>query len=237
MCTFTIRRQRRGAKRPHYRSPAAVTQRSMSPGDPLAIDLARLAAGLPDSGAARLERIRGLAAGIGRTSVCACSRLALEDGMAILMVAAEPAASAMPLAERVRRTFADAEGAIAVFSPAGALIHASAEAAAQLGPMTTLAAWGAGALAAEALNCGRASGNSLIGPVEFQRIGTGGNAVVLAILAAEPDRSQPPSSEIGMDEVPFPIEPAQAEQRAVPADGAEPAAVPPRPERPLPSVP
>ncbi len=135
-------------------SPAAVTQRPMSPGDPLAIDLARLAAGLPDSGAARLERIRGLAAGIGRTSVCACSRLALEDGMAILMVAAEPAASAMPLAERVRRTFADAEGAIAVFSPAGALIHASAEAAAQLGPMTTLAAWGAGALAAEALNCG-----------------------------------------------------------------------------------
>ena len=215
-------------------SPAAVTQRPMSPGDPLAIDLARLAAGLPDSGAARLERIRGLAAGIGRTSVCACSRLALEDGMAILMVAAEPAASAMPLAERVRRTFADAESAIAVFSPAGALIHASAEAAAQLGPMTTLAAWGAGALAAEALNCGRASGNSLIGPVEFQRIGTGGNAVVLAILAAEPDRSQPPLGEIGMDEVPFPIEPAQAEERAAPADGAEPAAVPPRPERPLP---
>src|SRR5216684_401590 len=215
-------------------SPAAVTQRPMSPGDPLAIDLARLAAGLPDSGAARLERIRGLAAGIGRTTVCACSRLALEDGMAILMVAAEPAASAMPLAERVRRTFTDAEGAIAVFSPAGALIHASAEAAAQLGPMTTLAAWGAGALAAEALNCGRASGNSLIGPVEFQRIGTGGNAVVLAILAAEPDRSQPPLGEIGMDEVPFPIEPAQAEERAAPADGAEPAAVPPRPERPLP---
>ena len=202
-------------------SPAAVVQRPISPGDPLAIDITRLAASLPDSGAARLERIRGLSAGIGRPTVCACSRLSLGEDMAILMVAAEPAASAMPFAERVRRAFADAEGAIAVFSPAGALIHASPEAAAQLGQMTTLAAWGAGELAAEALNCGRASGNSLIGPVEFERIGSDGDAVVLAMLAAQPDRSQSLPSEIRMDGVASPIEPAEARESAAPADAPE----------------
>jgi PAS domain S-box-containing protein len=202
-------------------SPAAVAQRPISPGDPLAVDITRLAASLPDSGAARLERIRGLSAGIGRPTVCACSRLSLGEGMAILMVLAEPAASAMPFAERVRRAFADAEGAIAVFSPDGALVHASPEAAARLGQMTTLEAWGAGALAAEALNCGRASGNSLIGPVEFERIGSGGDAVVLAMLAPEPDRSQSLPSEIRMDEVASPIEPAEARGSAAPADAAE----------------
>jgi PAS domain S-box-containing protein len=206
-------------------SPAVVAQRPISPGDPLAVDIIRLAATLPDSGAARLERIRGLSAGIGRTTVCACSRLLLEEGNAILMVAAEPVASAMPFAERVRRAFADAEGAIAVFFPDGALIHASPEAAARLGQTTTLAAWGAGALAAEALNCGRASGNSFVGRVEFERIGSDGNAVVLAILPAEPDRSQAPPSEVRMEEIPSPIEPADAEQwAAAPADAAEPAA-------------
>src|SRR5260370_2438980 len=138
-------------------SPAAVTQRPISPGDPLAVDIVRLAATLPDSGATRLERIRGLSAGIGRTTVCACSRLSLGEGNAILMVAAEPVASAMPFAERARRAVADAEGAIAVCSPAGALIHASPEAAAQLGQMTTLAAWGAEALSPPALNPARPS--------------------------------------------------------------------------------
>jgi PAS domain S-box-containing protein len=206
-----------------FPSPAAVTQRPISPGDPLAVDIVRLAATLPDSGATRLERIRGLSAGIGRTTVCACSRLSLGEGSAILMVAAEPVASAMPFAERVRRAFANAEGAIAVFSADGALIHASPEAAAQLGQMTTLAAWGADALAAEALNCGRASGNSRIGPVEFERIGSDGNAVVLATLVAEPDRSQPPLSEVPMEEVPPPIEPVEAEERVASADAAEPA--------------
>ena len=201
-------------------SPAAVAQRPISPGDSLAVDITRLAASLPDSGAARLERIRGLSAGIGRPTMCACSRLPLGEGMAILMVAAEPAASAMPFADRVRRAFTDAEGAIAVFSADGALIHASPEAAARLGQMTTLDAWGAGALAAEALNCGRASGNSLIGPVEFERIGSDGDAVVLAMLAAQPDRSQSPVSEIRMDEVASPIEP-EARESAAPADVAE----------------
>ncbi len=202
-------------------SPATVTQRAISPGDLLATDVARLAASLPHSGAARLERIRGLSAGIGRTTVCACSRLAIDEVAAILMVAAEHAASDMPLAERVRRAFADAEAAIAVFSPDGALLHASPEGAARLGQITTLAAWEAGALAAEALNCGRASGNTRIGPAELERIGSGGHSVVLAIFGVEPDRSQPLPSEILVDEIPPRIGPAQAQPAPAPPAGEE----------------
>jgi PAS domain S-box-containing protein len=199
-------------------SPAAVVPRPISPRDPLAIDLARLGASLPDSGAARLERIRGLSAGIGRPTVCACSRLSLEEGMAILMVAAQPAASVLPLAERVRGAFAGAEGPIAVFSTDGALLYASREAAARLGQTTTLAALDGGALAAEALNCGRARGSSLIGPVELQRIGTDGNAVVLAILGRDSDHARPPTSEHGG---PLRPEPPEAEEGAPRADAAE----------------
>jgi PAS domain S-box-containing protein len=175
-------------------SPAAVAQRPISPRDPLAIDITRVAADLPNSGAARLERIRGLSAGIGRATVCACSRLSLENGAAILMVAVEPTISVMPLAERVRRTFADMEDSVAVFSPDGGLIHASPKAAARIGS-APLTAWGADALAVDALNGGRARGNTALGPVEFTRVGSDANVVVLAILAAEPDAPESPSGQ------------------------------------------
>jgi len=172
-------------------SPATITQRAISSRDPLAVDLVRLAAGLPDTGATRLERIRGLTSAIGRTIVCACSRFAREDGMAILIVAAEPAGYVIPLAERVRRTFADVEGAIAVFSPDGALIYASGKAVARLGTRTTLSALRVDDLARQALNEGRACGSSDVGPVELQRIGSEGTAILLANLGAgtDPDPS------------------------------------------------
>jgi PAS domain S-box-containing protein len=199
---------------------AVVAPRPISPRDPLAGELARLAASLPDSGVARLERIRGLAAGIGRATVCGCSRFALDDGMGVLMVATEPARPGMPLAERVRRTFGDAEDPIAVFAADGALIHASADAAARLGEMTTLSACGADALAAGALHDGRARGNSRIGPVELERIGSGRDAIMLAILRAEPDASRPASSEIPAEEAASLIEPASVAQSAAPLEAS-----------------
>src|SRR5262249_30787803 len=177
-------------------SPATIARRSISPRDPLAVDLVRLAAGLPDNGATRLERIRGLTSAIGHTIVCACSRFSREDGAAILIVAAEPAGYVIPLAERVRRMFADAEGAIAVFSPDGALIYASGKAVARLGTMTTLTALGLNDLAHEAMSKGRACGSTDVGPVEFQRIGSEGTAIVLAILGTESDAD---ASMIGED--------------------------------------
>src|SRR6266571_1186550 len=111
-------------------SGAALAERPIAPGDAYANEVQRLAASLPSSETPRLERLRGLSAGIGRRVLCACSRLSLEDGTrAILIAAAEPAGRAVPVAERVRQAFATSEAPIAVFSGDGALIHASVDAA------------------------------------------------------------------------------------------------------------
>src|SRR5215213_9064180 len=52
-------------------TPAVLTERRFDPDEPVAADMARIAASLPPNGAARLERLRG----IGSNLVC---RLLLE---------------------------------------------------------------------------------------------------------------------------------------------------------------
>src|SRR5258708_39666131 len=54
-------------------TPAALTQRRFDTQEPIAADVARLAASLPATGAARLERVRG----IGSNLVSTCSRMSL----------------------------------------------------------------------------------------------------------------------------------------------------------------
>jgi PAS domain S-box-containing protein len=90
--------------------PDAMT-RSLA--DPHARQVADLATRLPESGATRLERLRGFGARFGGLTTCACSRLALPDGRAaVLLVSLQPvpaaatplAASSAPLADIVTRT-------------------------------------------------------------------------------------------------------------------------------------
>jgi signal transduction histidine kinase len=108
-----------------------------------AAQIVRLAATLPPGGAPRLERLRGFGLSFGRALTSACSRMVLADGTAaVLVAAAEPAGPALPLAERVRRLFADDGQSLAVFAPDGALIHATAAARAQLGAANSLSALG-----------------------------------------------------------------------------------------------
>src|SRR5262245_59850512 len=56
-------------------SARSLAERRMSAAHPLASQVVRLAGTLPHSGAARLERLRGIGA-LGRAIVCACSRFA-----------------------------------------------------------------------------------------------------------------------------------------------------------------
>src|SRR3954463_13601802 len=58
-------------------SPAALGSRSFDGGQPTAAQVAQLATALPANGEARIERLRGFGAGIGRTLACSCSRLVL----------------------------------------------------------------------------------------------------------------------------------------------------------------
>src|SRR5437870_8208156 len=57
-------------------NPADIARRKFDAGQPAAAQIGRLAATLPQGGAARLERLRGFGAGIGRALTCACSRIA-----------------------------------------------------------------------------------------------------------------------------------------------------------------
>ena len=139
-------------------TPAALTERRFDPDEPVAQDIARLVASLPATGAARLERVRGT----GSNLVSTCSRIALPGGtFGILVIAAEPARPALPLAERVARLFAPASDAAAVFTPDGKLIYTTGT----LEPDTTLATLGAEALKDDAIQNGRASGITALGPL------------------------------------------------------------------------
>ena len=105
---------------------SACIQRRFDRTDPRAAQIIRLAATLPSAGSPRLERLRGFGTSFGRALTCACSRVPLPGGKTgVLVTATEPAGSALPLAERVRRLFPDDARPIAVFTPDGSLLHAT----------------------------------------------------------------------------------------------------------------
>ena len=171
------------------KSPAALAERRFDRGHPVAAQIARLAATLPHASSPRLERLRGFGAGPWRMLLCACSRIALTDrSPAILVVATEPAGPNLSLADRVRRLFADEEAPVAVFSGDGALLHATSGMVPELGGARSLAALGAGGLAAEALSDGRAEGHMGAGKVVIERLGANGSAVLVAVFAPQPVR-------------------------------------------------
>src|ERR1700719_828890 len=98
-------------------SPHALAERRMSAAQPLAAQVMRLCRNLPHNRAPRLERLRGIGAGVGRMVACACSRFALANGMpAILIAAAEAVGPALPFAERVARLFARSQAPIAALA-------------------------------------------------------------------------------------------------------------------------
>src|SRR5207302_6136889 len=135
---------------------------------PLAAQVVRLAGTLPLGGTPRLERLRGIGAGVGRTVACACSRLSLPNGApAVLIAATETVGQSLPLAERTARLFAGCEGPLAAFAADGTLLHANRAGAARLSGVTNLAGLGADKAAGAARGEGHASGDTAIGPADF----------------------------------------------------------------------
>jgi PAS domain S-box-containing protein len=170
---------------------AALAERRFGREHPTASQIARLAASLPHASAPRLERLRGFGAGPWRMLLCACSRIALPDRTAaILVVATEPAGPGLSLAERVRRVLTGCEEPIAVFSAEGALLHATSAMQPQLAGVTSLGALGAGALAADAMSAGAAEGNTSAGKIVLERLGVNGSAVLLATLVPQEQMAQ-----------------------------------------------
>jgi PAS domain S-box-containing protein len=191
---------------------AALASIRFDPGQPTAAQIARLAATLPAGAPPRLERLRGFGASLGRTLVCACSRLVVSDCSGLLMVASEFAGPNLALSERVRRLLAGNADASAAFTPAGELIYASPAAASLLDTKTSLAAFGVRDLAATALETGRARGPGLAGEITIARLGEGTNSVLLVTFSAsavtlEQSDSQSVNSAAGAAAEPARIDP------------------------------
>jgi len=164
-------------------TPAALRARHFDAQNPAAAQIRRLAASLRPDGAARLERLRGFGTGF-RLLMCACSRIAIDDRTAgILVVALEPAGPALALAERVRRLFEGTDAPVAAFGPDGTLIHATPDGRARLGGATTLAGLGAEPMAKNAIATGHAAGELQLGPLTIERLGADASTVLLSPAA------------------------------------------------------
>jgi PAS domain S-box-containing protein len=174
-------------------TPAALTERIFQADEPVAADVARIAASLPQSGAPKLERLRG----IGSNLVCTISRVSLPDeAHGILVIASEPARPALPFAERAARLFSASNEPLAVFSAEGTLLYATGT----LEPGTTLATLGADTLKDQAIADGRAGGDSALGPLTLERIGRGATTALLAMLDAR-ERAEA-RSEVAAEQAP-----------------------------------
>jgi signal transduction histidine kinase/PAS domain-containing protein len=161
-------------------------ERLFEPTHPAALEIARLAATLPASGQARLERLRGFGASFGGALTCICSQVTVaDDAVGVLVIGTEAAGLPLTLRERVHRLFAGCESALAVFALDGVLLFATEGGQARLGETPTSSALGIGALAAQALTSGRASGVTRYGAITIERLGADSSAVLAVTFGAE----------------------------------------------------
>ena len=161
-------------------SPQAAARIDFGPQHTAAVQIARLASTLPQGGATRLERLRGFGAALGGTLICLCSKIALADNSAaVLVVATERAGKELALPERARRLLLDIEPQAAIFSADGELIEAQAAAKQRLGERLDLVALGAVTVAGEASRTGAAEGDTANGPVAMIKLGAGATVVLL----------------------------------------------------------
>ena len=182
-------------------TPGELASRTFAPDAPVRLQVARLAATLPQGGAARLERLRGFASHgphlLGRPLVCSCALFRLDHVAGVLVTATEAAGPALSLAERVRRLDLPPDIALAAFAPDGGLLFATPEGQRRLDAATTIGAIAGEALAATAISAGGAAGATSVGPMTLRRLGSGASMVLLgrfdpAATAPEAAATEPP---------------------------------------------
>jgi PAS domain S-box-containing protein len=177
---------------------ASLAKKTFGPADSRRRQVAQLAGRLPPTGAIRLERLRGFGASLGALVTCGCARLDFADGShGILVAAAEPVGRAMPLAERLQRLVEGIDTPIAAFARDGLFIGASDAARSLLG-FRNLTEAGLGDARSDALKQGRSETPVGIGHMVLQRVGTGADIGLVALIAppaAPLQQAAPPSPE------------------------------------------
>jgi PAS domain S-box-containing protein len=163
--------------------------KTFGPADPHRRQVAQLAGKLASTGAIRLERLRGFGAALGTLATCGCARLDFADGHpGILIVATAPAGPAMPLAERLQRLVQGIDTPIAAFTRDGMLVGASDAARSLLG-FHNLAEAGLDHARCDALAQGRAETPAGVGHLVLQRVGSGADVGLVALIGAAPTQA------------------------------------------------
>src|SRR3954452_12678847 len=169
----------------------------------------RLAGRLPPNGALRLERLRGFGARLGMLMTCACARLDFADGgRAVLVTAMDPGLRTMPLVEGLLRLVDAAKTPMAAFAPDGLFVGASETARTLLG-FRDLTEGGLEQARSDALRPGRAETPIGIGQMVLQRVGSGGDVGLVALIepavqqaaAATDEVEAKPAEHIARDDI------------------------------------
>ncbi|MDP3691350.1 PAS domain-containing protein [Bradyrhizobium sp.] len=195
---------------------ALLAGRIFGPADQHRRQVAQLAGRLPITGAVRLERLRGFGAPPGSLMTCGCARLEFADGNhGILIAAAESAGRAMPLIERLQRLVEGIDSPIAAFARDGMFVGASDAARPLLG-FRNLSEAGLDEARSHALSEGRVETPVGIGRMVLQRVGTGADVGLVALMAPAPAPEAAAISPAAKTVAAAPPEPVQ--QVAPPAD-------------------
>jgi PAS domain S-box-containing protein len=172
-----------GAKLFGAANGAILAKKTFGPADPHRRQVAQLAGRLPPSGAVRLERLRGFGVPLGALVTCGCARLEFADAShGILIAATEPVGRPMPLVERLQRLVEGIDTPIAAFARDGMFVGASDAARPLLG-FRNLSEAGLEAARSDALKCGRVETPIGIGHMVLQRVGTGSDVGLVALIA------------------------------------------------------
>ena len=199
---------------------AALAKKTFGPADTSRRQIAQLAGRLPPTGAMRLERLRGFGAALGRLMTCSCALLVFPDGShGILIAAAETSGRAMPLIERLQRLVEGIETPIIAFASNGLFVGAS-EAARALFGFPSFSEAGFDAARSEALANGRVERPIGTGHMVLQRVGTGSDIGLVALIApgAAP-ATHPGEPTAESEKQPGPRQPIAADWTAEPTTG------------------
>src|SRR4051812_4346630 len=215
-----------GARAFGARHAADLFARDFGPADAHRRQIAQLALRLPASGAVRLERLRGFGAAFGGLMTCACSRVDFADGGAgLLVVAIDPLAGrSMPLVERLQNLVDGIETPIAAFARDGLFVGASEAARALLG-FRNLTDAGLDQARDHALKDGRAETPIGFGRMVLQRVGSGADIGLVALIAPgavhpAPSEAEHPIATAPAHPAPPAPEVAEAEPEVIEVDPA-----------------
>jgi PAS domain S-box-containing protein len=222
-----------GARLFGARNAAELAGRTIGPADPHRRQVARLAGRLAPNGAARLERLRGFGAPLGRLVTCACARLSFPDGVTgILVAAAEAVGRQVPLDDRLAHLVAGVPRPAMVFTPDGALAGANEAAATFAGQLASLAGPGLDEARTAALAEGQATLQFEFGRVTLHRVGANGEIALAALIDAvivpqQPAPVPPPVVVHDIDATPAPPHAETPDAEPPPLPESEAASLPP----------